>query len=90
MTGYPSAPVHPARAILKGYRVTTGPSAQVIQLTCPSCRTPFRASIATIVDAVQHPELKARLIAGQLNLAICPSCGMAIMISAPLFYHDAA
>ena len=90
MTGYPSAPVHPARAILKGYRVTTGPSAQAIQLTCPSCRTPFRASIATIVDATQHPELKARLLAGQLNLAICPSCGMAIMISAPLFYHDAA
>jgi hypothetical protein len=50
----------------------------------------LRASVVTIVDAAQHPELKARLIAGQLNLAICPNCGMAIMISVPLFYHDAA
>lgn len=89
-TGYLSAPVRPARAILKGLPVTTGPSLQMIQLNCPSCRTPLRASIATVIDAAQHPELKARLIAGQLNLAICPGCGMAIMISAPLFYHDAA
>ncbi len=82
--------MRPARTILKGLRVTSGPSSQAIQLTCPSCRAPLRASVVTIVDAAQHPELKARLIAGQLNLAMCPSCGMAIMISAPLFYHDAA
>lgn len=82
--------MRPARTILKGLRVTTGPSSQTIQLACPSCRTPLRASVVTIVDAAQHPELKARLIAGQLNLAMCPNCGMAIMISAPLFYHDAA
>ncbi len=82
--------MHPARTILKGLRVTTGPSSQTLQLACPSCRAPLRASISTIVDAAQHPELKARLIAGQLNLAICPNCGMAFMIGAPLFYHDAA
>lgn len=82
--------MRPARTILKGLRVTSGPSSQAIQLTCPSCRAPLRASVVTIVDAAQHPELKARLIAGQLNLAMCPSCGMAIMIGAPLFYHDAA
>ncbi|MCS6839324.1 MAG: CpXC domain-containing protein [Roseiflexus sp.] len=70
--------------------MTTGPSSQTIQLACPSCRAPLRASVVTIIDAAQHPELKARLIAGQLNMAMCPSCGMAIMISAPLFYHDAA
>lgn len=82
--------MRPARTILKGLRVTTGPSSQAIQLACPSCRTPLRASVITVVDATQNPELKARLIAGQLNLAMCPNCGMAIMISAPLFYHDAA
>lgn len=82
--------MRPARTILKGLRVTSGLSSQAIQLNCPSCRAPLRASVVTIVDAAQHSELKARLIAGQLNLAMCPSCGMAIMISAPLFYHDAA
>ncbi len=82
--------MRPARTILKGLRVTTGPSSQTLQLSCPSCRAPLRASISTIVDASQNPELKARLIAGQLNLAICPNCGMAFMIGAPLFYHDAA
>ncbi len=84
------APATPARAILKGHRVTTAPSPQAVQLACPSCRTPIRAPIATIVDAARQPELKARLIAGQLNLAVCPNCGTPIMISAPLFYHDGA
>lgn len=70
--------------------MTTAPSPQAVQLACPSCRTPFRAPIATIVDAAHQPELKARLIAGQLNLAMCPNCGMPIMLGAPLFYHDPA
>ena len=61
---------------------------QVIQLNCPNCSAPVRAQLFTIVDAGAQPELKARLLTGQLNMAICPNCGNPIMLGAPLIYHD--
>lgn len=42
----------------------------------------------TIIDAGQSPEAKALLLAGRLNVAVCPQCGHAGMLSAPLVYHD--
>jgi len=42
-----------------------------------------------LVDGGEQPELKAALLTGQLNIAVCPRCGMASMLSAPLIYHDA-
>jgi phosphate uptake regulator len=64
--------------------------AQVVQVTCPNCRSPIRAQVFTLVDVGQFPELKGALISGQLNVALCRSCGTAAMISAPLIYHDPA
>jgi hypothetical protein len=63
---------------------------QVVQLNCPNCRSPVRAQIVTLVDVAGQPELKARLLAGQLNLSVCGTCGMPIQLAAPLVYHDAA
>ena len=63
---------------------------QVVQLTCPNCRSPMQAQIFTLVDGGRQPELKARLLAGQLNAGICGNCGYPVMIAAPLIYHDAA
>jgi hypothetical protein len=63
---------------------------QVVQMACPSCRTPVRAQVFTLVDVGRQPELKNYLLAGQLNLAVCPKCGTAAMIAAPLIYHDPA
>jgi phosphate uptake regulator len=68
----------------------TASPAQIVQLSCPSCRNPVRAQVFTLVDAGQFPELKSRLLAGQLNLAVCPNCGTPAMIGAPLIYHDAS
>jgi hypothetical protein len=51
---------------------------------------PVRAQVFTLVDVGQQPELKGPLLAGQLNLAVCQSCGTPVMISAPLIYHDPA
>ncbi len=62
---------------------------QPVQLACPSCGTRFRALVYTLVDGGEQPELKAALLAGQLNVAVCPGCGLASMLSAPLIYHDA-
>lgn len=74
----------------KGLSVMTASPAQTVQLSCPSCRNPVRAQVFTLVDAGQFPELKSRLLAGQLNMAVCSNCGTPAMISAPLIYQDAA
>lgn len=63
---------------------------QPVQITCPSCGTPFRTGIYTLVDVSQQPELKGALLGGQLNVAVCPNCRTASMLGAPLVYHDAA
>ncbi|KPV49059.1 hypothetical protein SE17_34745, partial [Kouleothrix aurantiaca] len=68
----------------------SAPAPQVIQLSCPNCRTPMRAQVFTLVDVGLQPELKNYLLAGQLNMAVCPNCGTPAMIAAPLIYHDPA
>ncbi|MGQ9876097.1 MAG: CpXC domain-containing protein [Chloroflexus sp.] len=62
---------------------------QPVQLTCPACGTRFRSFIFTLVDGGEQPELKGALLTGQLNVAACPRCGVASVLSAPLVYHDA-
>jgi hypothetical protein len=68
----------------------SAPPPQIIQLTCPNCRNPMRAQVFTLVDVARQPELKNYLLAGQLNVAVCPNCGTPAMIAAPLIYHDPA
>src|SRR5919197_1993977 len=68
----------------------SAPLPQAIQLTCPNCRAPVRAQVFTLVDVGRQPELKNYLLAGQLNLAVCPNCVTPAMIAAPLIYHDPA
>ncbi len=65
------------------------PNYQTVSVTCPSCKTPFSTPIITIIDAQQNPEAKARLLAGQINIAVCPSCGSGGALGSPLVYHDA-
>ena len=62
---------------------------QGIALTCPNCKTPFRAPVLMIVDAGLFPEGKTLLLSGQLNLAACPQCRQTVVVHAPLVYHDA-
>jgi hypothetical protein len=50
----------------------------------------MRAQVFTFIDVGVQPELKNYLLAGQLNVAVCPSCGTPAMIAAPLIYHDPA
>lgn len=64
------------------------PTYQTVSVTCPSCRTNFSTPIITIIDAQQNPEAKARLLMGQINIAVCPSCGSGGALGSPLVYHD--
>lgn len=68
-----------------------GPSgAQTVQLQCPNCGTTFTADVFNLVDVTAEPQLKSVFLSGQINLAVCPSCGFASMLGTPLTYHDAA
>lgn len=68
----------------------SAPAPQAVQLACPNCRTPIRAQVFTVIDVSVQPELKNYLLAGQLNVAVCPNCSTPAMIAAPLIYHDPA
>jgi hypothetical protein len=58
------------------------------QITCPRCQSPMIADVHQVIDVGQQPELKQRLLSGQINVAVCPSCGAAGQLSTPIVYHD--
>jgi len=60
------------------------------QLNCPNCGAPIVADMHQIIDVGRNPELKQLLLSGQLNVAVCQSCGSGGQIAAPLLYHDPA
>lgn len=59
-----------------------------VQVQCPNCGTPFTAPVFSIIDLSANPELRQALLGGQVNMAICPSCGAGGPLSAPLMVHD--
>jgi hypothetical protein len=61
---------------------------QTFPITCPNCNNRFMSPVLSIVDVGQNPEAKTLLLSGQLNIAVCPQCGHAGMLSSPLVYHD--
>ena len=61
---------------------------QGAQVRCPSCGNSYVAPVFTIVDLGANPELRAPLMAGQLNIGICQNCGAGGPLSAPIMVHD--
>ena len=61
---------------------------QTVPVTCPNCGNRFVSPVLTLVDVGQNPEAKALFLSGQSNVAVCPQCGHAGMLNAPLVYHD--
>ncbi len=59
-----------------------------IQARCPACGTPVTASVWPVIDVGQEPDLKRRLLRGQLNVAACPGCASRVAVATPLAYHD--
>lgn len=57
-------------------------------ITCPRCRTSYQAEVHQIIDIGLQPELKRRMLNGQLNVAVCPKCGAGGEIATPMIYHD--
>lgn len=89
-TPQPAAAPQPAQAPGRGRR----PSAddflfppQGAQVQCPNCGAPFVVPIFSIIDLGANPELKQPLLGGQINVAVCPSCGAGGPLAAPLMIH---
>lgn len=61
-----------------------------VQIRCPSCGTTYAVPLFTIVDLGVNPELKGALLSNQVNVALCPKCGMGGPLSAPLLVHEPA
>ncbi|MCL7455465.1 MAG: hypothetical protein M8467_20715 [Anaerolineae bacterium] len=64
------------------------PTYQAVPITCPNCQHRFVSPVLTVIDAGSDPEAKALFLSGQVNMAVCPQCGYAGMLNAPLVYHD--
>jgi len=62
----------------------------ITQVTCPNCGTPYSAEVNQVIDVGRQPELKQMLLSGQLNVAVCPSCGTSGQLTSALLYHDPA
>lgn len=58
------------------------------QFTCPQCGTAYTTEVHQVVDSKRTPGLKQQLLNGQLNVAVCPNCGMAAQLASLLLFHD--
>ncbi len=59
-------------------------------IRCPFCQAPITVPIQRVIDAVDEPEMKTRLLTGRLNLFTCPNCRNTGSLAAPFIYHDAS
>ncbi|MBA3470687.1 MAG: hypothetical protein H0T53_13700 [Herpetosiphonaceae bacterium] len=55
---------------------------------CPICQVAFEAPVWIVLDAEERPDLRTALLQGDLHQTLCPHCGAAGTITAPLLYHD--
>ncbi|MCS6844245.1 MAG: CpXC domain-containing protein [Caldilineales bacterium] len=61
---------------------------QVMGVNCPNCGATYPIQVFNVIDVGQDPVLKPLLLSGQLNVAVCPRCGVGGAIATPLLYHD--
>ncbi len=60
------------------------------QVQCPGCGAAYVVPVFTIIDLGVNPELLSPLLGGQINMAICQTCGAGGPLSAPLLLHEPA
>lgn len=59
-------------------------------ITCPSCQATQDATVWSIINSGNNPELREELFNGGINVLTCRTCGHAGFYSVPLMYHDPA
>ena len=56
--------------------------------TCTACGAQKENEVFQSINAAENPELKARLVSGDLFTWECPQCGKTNLMRYPLLYHD--
>lgn len=57
-------------------------------ITCPSCHREQNIVHWDSLNATLNPELKERLLRGELMIFTCESCGHRASVVSPVLYHD--
>ena len=63
------------------------PRSSMIRYTC-ECGTEFTSPVYQTVNVTIEPHLLYQLLAGLLNVAVCPNCGRKTSAALPFVYHD--
>ncbi len=59
-------------------------------IRCPKCQHEQDLDLYESINVKTNPELKAQLMAAQLNTVTCEQCNASFRIDKPLLYHDPA
>lgn len=58
-----------------------------VAVTCPGCGRESECELVQSINTRTQPEMKARLLAGELNVLAC-ACGRRTQLAATLLFHD--
>lgn len=58
-----------------------------MEVTC-SCGHHFRTWLWQSANVTASPELRERILGGELNIVGCPECGNRFHVEMPFLYHD--
>ena len=59
-----------------------------VTVTCPDCKAEHQLELARSLNTREQPELKAKLLAGTLNLLQCGACGRRAPLEGDFLFHD--
>ena len=59
-----------------------------VQVACPTCGLEAKVTITQSINTREKPDLKARLLAGELNVLACTRCGNTTPLETNLTYYD--
>jgi hypothetical protein len=56
-------------------------------ISCADCEKVFDSDVWVVVDVTERPDLVERISTGTLHIFVCPSCGKAMNVEAPLLVY---
>lgn len=56
-------------------------------VTCPACGTQSECELVQSINTRTHPDVKAKLLAGEVNVLAC-ACGKRTQLAANVLFHD--
>ena len=57
-------------------------------VTCPSCSTKSQVDLVQSINTHENPTDKEKLVAGELNVLVCPRCSKRTQLAANVLYRD--